>query len=60
MVTKESHCLGDILIRYEAEELDANIIGVVSNYDLLHPLVEKFNIPYICVSHEGRQTRARD
>jgi len=53
MVTKESHCLGDILIRYEAEELDANIIGVVSNYDTLRPLVEKFNIPYVCVSHEG-------
>jgi len=53
MVTKESHCLGDILIRYEAGELDANIIGVVSNYDLLQPLVEKFNIPYFCVSHEG-------
>jgi len=51
MVTKESHCLGDILIRYEAGELDANIIGVVSNYDLLQPLVEKFNIPYYCVSH---------
>ena len=53
MVTKESHCLGDILIRYEAGELDANIIGVVSNYDLLEPLVEKFNIPYFCVSHEN-------
>ena len=53
MVTKESHCLGDILIRYEAGELDANIIGVVSNYDLLEPLVEKFNIPYYCVSHEN-------
>jgi len=53
MVTKESHCLGDLLIRYEAGELDANIIGVVSNYDLLQPLVEKFSIPYFCVSHEG-------
>ncbi len=53
MVTKESHCLGDILIRYEAGELDANIIGVVSNYDLLKPLVEKFDVPYFCVSHEG-------
>jgi len=53
MVTKESHCLGDILIRYEAGELDANIIGVVSNYDLLEPLVQKFNIPFFCVSHEN-------
>lgn len=53
MVTKESHCLGDLLIRYEAGELDANIVGVVSNYDLLKPLVEKFDIPYFCVSHEN-------
>lgn len=51
MATKESHCLGDILIRYEAGELDANIIAVVSNYDLLQPLVSKFDIPYYCVSH---------
>jgi len=51
MVTKESHCLGDILIRYEAGELDANILGVVSNYETLEPLVEKFNIPYYCVPH---------
>ncbi len=51
MVTKESHALGDILIRYEAGELDANIVAVVSNYDLLEPLVKKFDIPYFTVSH---------
>ncbi len=53
MVTKEIHALGDILIRHEAGELEANILGVVSNYDTLQPLVEKFDIPYITVSHEG-------
>lgn len=53
MATKESHALGDLLIRYEAGELDANILGVVSNYDLLKPLVEKFDIPFFTVSHEG-------
>ena len=53
MVTKESHCLGDILIRYEAGELDANIVAVVSNYEILKPLVDKFDIPFYCVSHEG-------
>jgi len=53
MVTKESHALGDLLIRYEAGELDANILGVVSNYDLLQPLIEKFGIPFYTVSHEG-------
>lgn len=53
MVTKELHALGDLLIRYEAGELDANILGVVSNYDLLRDLIEKFGIPYYTVSHEG-------
>ncbi len=53
MATKESHALGDILIRYEAGELDADILGVVSNYDLLEPLVVKFGIPFYTVSHEG-------
>ena len=53
MVTKELHALGDILIRHEAGELDANILAVVSNYDKLESLVEKFDIPYITISHEG-------
>lgn len=53
MATKESHALGDILIRYEAGELDCHIVGVVSNYNLLEPLVSKFEIPFYTVSHEG-------
>jgi len=53
LATKEMHALGDILIRHEAGELDANILAVISNYDLLEPLVKKFDIPYITVSHEG-------
>ncbi|QOP41245.1 formyltetrahydrofolate deformylase [Sulfurimonas marina] len=53
MATKELHALGDILVRHEAGELEANILGVVSNYDALEPFVSKFNIPYITVSHEG-------
>ena len=60
MATKESHALGDILIRYEDGELDAEIIAVVSNYDLLQPLVERFNIPYYTVSHEGLDREAHE
>ncbi|MBK1964063.1 formyltetrahydrofolate deformylase [Campylobacter sp. TTU-622] len=45
-VTKESHCLGDLLIKHFSNELEANIKAVISNYDILKPLVEKFNIPY--------------
>lgn len=53
MVTKELHALGDILIRHEAGELEANILAVISNYDKLESLVGKFAIPYISISHEG-------
>lgn len=53
MATKELHALGDILIRHEAGELEANILAVVSNYDKLESLVSKFDIPYVTVSHEG-------
>ena len=51
MATKEMHALGDILIRHEAGELEANILAVISNYDKLESLVTKFNIPYIAISH---------
>jgi formyltetrahydrofolate deformylase len=53
MATKEMHALGDILIRHEAGELEANILTVISNYKDLGSLVEKFNIPFVAISHEG-------
>lgn len=53
MATKEMHALGDILIRHEAEELEANILCVISNYGDLKSLVGKFNIPFIEISHVG-------
>lgn len=51
MATKEMHALGDILIRHEAGELEANILAVISNYSDLESLVSRFNIPFIAVSH---------
>ena len=49
LVTKEAHCLGDILIKHYSEELKANIKAVISNHNTLKPLVKKFNIDYHCV-----------
>jgi formyltetrahydrofolate deformylase len=53
MITKESHCLGDILIRNFGNELNADIIEVIGNYEDLKSLVEKFNIPFKLFSHHG-------
>jgi len=53
MATKEMHAPGDILIRHEAGELEANILAVISNYDELESFVKKFNIEYKTISHEN-------
>lgn len=50
--TKEAHCLGDLLIKHYNNELDIDIKAVISNYEILQSLVEKFKIPYFYISHE--------
>ncbi|MBU1668571.1 formyltetrahydrofolate deformylase [bacterium] len=53
LATKESHALGDILIRHEAGQLDADIEAVISNHDVLEQLVRRFDIPFFHVPTEG-------
>ena len=50
LVTKESHVLGDLLIRYSSNELNANIKAVIGNHEDLRNFVEKFDIPFFCIS----------
>lgn len=52
LATKETHCLGDILIRHHSGELNANIKSVVANRDTLKELVEKFDIPFIYITSD--------
>ncbi len=59
-VTKEVHCLGDLLIRHAYGELNANILAVFSNYEFLRPLAEKFDIPYHAVSYDGRRQKSAE
>jgi len=46
MASKESHCLADILHRWHSNELDAEIVAVISNHDDLRRMVEWHDIPY--------------
>ena len=46
MVSKQGHCLIDMLWRWEAGELDAEIPLVISNHDDLAPRVEAHGIPF--------------
>ncbi|WP_322803780.1 formyltetrahydrofolate deformylase [Vibrio alfacsensis] len=52
LVTKEAHCLGDILMKTYDGSLDVEIAAVVGNYDKLQGLTERFDIPYHFVTHE--------
>lgn len=60
LATKEHHCLGDLLLRHRYEEMDIDIVAVVSNYDTLRDLVENFNIPYHFVTHEGHTRESHE
>ncbi|WP_347159636.1 formyltetrahydrofolate deformylase [Pontibacter chitinilyticus] len=53
LATKEHHCLSELLIRHAFNELNACILCVVSNYNVLEDLTRKFDIPFHHISHEG-------
>ncbi|SPJ34918.1 formyltetrahydrofolate deformylase [Kushneria phyllosphaerae] len=46
MVSRESHCLVDLLYRWTAGELDCDIAGVISNHDDMRSVVEWHGIEY--------------
>ena len=46
MVSRESHCLVDLLYRWSAGELDCDIPCVISNHEDLRPLAAWHGIPF--------------
>jgi formyltetrahydrofolate deformylase len=53
LVTKEHHCLGELLIKNHFDELDANIVAVIGNHNSLADLVVRFGLPFHHISAEG-------
>jgi len=58
MVTKEQHCLSDLLVRHHFGEMPANILAVIGNYNLLQEFTEKLGVPFYHISHEGLEKAA--
>lgn len=46
MVSKQEHCLYDLLSRWHAQELNIQIAGVISNHETFKSLVEWHGIPF--------------
>ena len=52
-VTREPHCVGELLLLDAVGELPGRIVGVVGNHDRLRSLVERFGVPFAHVPHDG-------
>lgn len=60
LATKEHHCLSDLLIRHTFQELNANILCVISNHQNLEDLTRKFDVPFHYIPAEGKDRAAHE
>ena len=58
MVTKEYHCLADILIRNYFKTLGASVQCVIGNHTILEDVCKRFDIPFHHVAFENSQDSA--
>ncbi|MDF1760921.1 MAG: formyltetrahydrofolate deformylase [Coxiellaceae bacterium] len=61
MVSKQSHCLEDLLYRWHCNELPAEIVGVISNHPDLRQRTEWYGLPYYeCPIEKGNKQQHFD
>lgn len=53
LVTKEHHCLSDLLIRNHFNTLPIEIQAVIGNHADLSDICKRFEVPFHFISHEG-------
>jgi formyltetrahydrofolate deformylase len=46
MVSKQGHCLNDLLYRWRSGSLPCSVAAVVSNHDDLQPLAASYDVPF--------------
>jgi formyltetrahydrofolate deformylase len=54
LVTKEHHCLADLLVRNHYQTIGANIKAVVGNHPDLKEICDRFGVRFHLISSEGR------
>jgi len=54
LVTKEYHCLGDILTRNFFHNTDAEVCCVIGNHTDLKSFTERFSLPFYYIPHQER------
>ncbi len=53
LVTKEQHCLAELLVRHQFDELNAEILAVIGNHNTLERFTHQFGVNFHYVPHEG-------
>ena len=46
MVSKEAHCLSDLLFRATSQGLPIDVVGVVGNHEILRSVAEFYGVPF--------------
>jgi formyltetrahydrofolate deformylase len=61
LVSKEDHCMRELLWQWQAGDLNAEIAMVISNHQDMRPLVESFGVPfhYVPVTANTKQEAER-
>ena len=60
LASREPHCLGELLLLDAVGDLPGRIVAVVSNHDLLAPLVARFAVPFHHVPVTGADRDAHE
>ncbi|MGD9822857.1 formyltetrahydrofolate deformylase [Desulfobacter sp.] len=53
LVSKDDHCLNDIIYRWRTKHLNIEIVGVVSNHEVNRELSEQFGLKFYYVPTQG-------
>ncbi len=56
--TKAPHCLYDILVRHEQNELECEIPLIIGNHPHLESIADKFRIPFYCLPIQTEEDKA--
>lgn len=59
LVSKYDHALWELLLRHRANELDCDIVCIISNHPDLEPIAKTFNVPFE-VFNITKHTRAEE
>lgn len=60
LVSRQDHCLNDLLYRWRCGELGVDIPCVISNHENLRSFVEWHGIPFIHIEMEGKDAESKN